>query len=707
MSTNIINPAFICPITQCEMTEPVIAPDGFTYEKSAIQSWFAAGHVDSPLTRERWNSTNLIPNRALKELIEASHNEQVSINLPTPIVQETPPPIDMIIKKIKDTNKYHISLKTIDKPEATMSTLFIDVLDISGSMGQPAEEKVQSEGGNYSRCDLVKHSVATQIELLREKDELALVLFDHTSTVVLQPTRMTKDGKTKAKGSLQRITPTGGTNIWGGLYQALKIAKEQNGKNIVIILQTDGESQEQYSPPTGIADALREWKEDNAEVRFSLHTVGLSYGSSLDMPLLLKLAYIGNGTVNYMPDGSMVGTVLIHLMSNLMACIYRGVYLRMSSNVTPSFLNVGFIQGGQSRDYIVESSNSEPITVNLMTDNLTDSQTKTSSGECTIEEVSFPLARDTFLKVLQKALYDKENHKNVDAELTSLIDYIKLTSVNSLLTDLSDPHPYKGQIVKGFQAGNFERWGRHFIPSVISAHRNQWGNNFKDESSKFYGGTTVKALIKQGNKLFIELPAPVPSIKAQQQYVYQPAPQQAPQTMAASLNASGGCFLGDSLIRMENGDYVPAYQIEKYDKVFGGAMVICVLKIYENKPIDIVTLGRDKRCRITPYHPVIIPFSDWKFPITVGTAEKIMVNAVYNFVLDRNHTLDVDGIKACTLNHDFTGPIISHPYFGNGPKNIMNDLISSEGWIDGYVEWRNVRVIRDSNTGLISKMLHD
>ena len=37
--------------------------------------------------------------------------------------------------------------------------------------------------------------------------------------------------------------------------------------------------------------------------------VGYGYGKALDMPLLRELATIGNGTVNYIADGSMVGTV--------------------------------------------------------------------------------------------------------------------------------------------------------------------------------------------------------------------------------------------------------------------------------------------------------------------------------------------------------------------------------------------------------------
>ena len=288
------NPAFICPITQCEMENPVIAPDGHTYEKSALEAWFASGHRSSPLTREPWGNFTLIPNRALKELIEASHKPSSLVgqlmNIVTPFVKESPSPINLSIKRINGTNKYHISLTCDEKPEANMPTLFIDIIDISGSMGYLSipEANRSTEGSDFSRLDLVKHSISTQIELIKDNDELAIICFDDRQDTILVPTKMDVNGRNQAKRSLSKIATRGGTNIWGGLITALKLAKANKGKNIAIILQTDGESDKSYNPPDGIVNAFREWKEDNADVKFTLHTVGLSYGHSLDMPLLLQ-----------------------------------------------------------------------------------------------------------------------------------------------------------------------------------------------------------------------------------------------------------------------------------------------------------------------------------------------------------------------------------------------------------------------------------
>jgi hypothetical protein len=58
--------AFLCPITQTAMVDPVLAMDGHTYERNAIERWFANGRATSPVTNARLSSLTLVPNHALK-----------------------------------------------------------------------------------------------------------------------------------------------------------------------------------------------------------------------------------------------------------------------------------------------------------------------------------------------------------------------------------------------------------------------------------------------------------------------------------------------------------------------------------------------------------------------------------------------------------------------------------------------------------------
>ena len=58
--------AFLCPVTQTAMVDPVTAMDGHTYERAAIERWFANGRATSPVTNARLSSLMLVPNHALK-----------------------------------------------------------------------------------------------------------------------------------------------------------------------------------------------------------------------------------------------------------------------------------------------------------------------------------------------------------------------------------------------------------------------------------------------------------------------------------------------------------------------------------------------------------------------------------------------------------------------------------------------------------------
>jgi hypothetical protein len=59
-----------CPISQEIMEDPVIAQDGHTYERTAIQQWFGTGRRTSPKTGARLLSIELLPNYTMRSLIQ-------------------------------------------------------------------------------------------------------------------------------------------------------------------------------------------------------------------------------------------------------------------------------------------------------------------------------------------------------------------------------------------------------------------------------------------------------------------------------------------------------------------------------------------------------------------------------------------------------------------------------------------------------------
>ena len=61
--------AFVCPITQCAMTDPVMLSDGYSYERKAISEWLKIKKI-SPMTRKKVQFTNLVTNRSLLYAME-------------------------------------------------------------------------------------------------------------------------------------------------------------------------------------------------------------------------------------------------------------------------------------------------------------------------------------------------------------------------------------------------------------------------------------------------------------------------------------------------------------------------------------------------------------------------------------------------------------------------------------------------------------
>lgn len=64
-------PDYLCPVTLELMEDPVVAADGFTYDRSSIQRWLDLQKRTSPKTGLPLSSGILIPNSNIKLLIES------------------------------------------------------------------------------------------------------------------------------------------------------------------------------------------------------------------------------------------------------------------------------------------------------------------------------------------------------------------------------------------------------------------------------------------------------------------------------------------------------------------------------------------------------------------------------------------------------------------------------------------------------------
>ncbi|KAI0501863.1 hypothetical protein KFK09_016808 [Dendrobium nobile] len=72
----LVPPDFRCPISLELMRDPVVVASGQTYDRDSITRWIGAGHATCPKSGQLLSHTNLVPNRALKNLISAWCREQ-------------------------------------------------------------------------------------------------------------------------------------------------------------------------------------------------------------------------------------------------------------------------------------------------------------------------------------------------------------------------------------------------------------------------------------------------------------------------------------------------------------------------------------------------------------------------------------------------------------------------------------------------------
>jgi Mg-chelatase subunit ChlD len=690
-------------------------------------------------------------NVTLRDMIaSASASASAAVSAAPLIQKQAPPPIQIKANRIAGTNQIHVELLApAGITDTTMATLFIPVIDNSGSMGNPSVDSTQasSDAAAFSRSDLVRHAVATQIELLRPEDQMALVLFDNNATIALPATPMTDAGRAAARAQLPKIGPNGGTSIWSGLQKALTIAgkPENAGKNIVIILQTDGESDASLNPPRGIPNTFQSWKDAHPEVKVTLHTIGYGFGQALDMALLRRLAEIGNGTANYVPDGSMVGTVFTHMLANLMTCQYRGVKLHipMTGESSDVCIPVGYLQADTPRNFVIDGSDAGEITVTA--DNVTTVFTAPAVGEVTEAAAAWPLAHARICKELRAALGTGARYNL--APLITAIQHLEALSQDArlvaVLKDLTAPGKYEGQFGKAFASADaFTRWGQHYMSGIVCGLENEWPINFKDATSATFGAPSgmTRRLIDRGDEIFNSLPPPkascAPSSYGGGYGGYGGASTYvAPASMASVNNAHGGCFLGASRVLMADGTEKRCDEIQPGDIDSGGYVIAKVIKMHVPYA-DIVRLAGPLRPAnapapqggFTPWHPVFPSDTykrpgptelGWVHPADIGQIVRVHTDAVYNFVLEyasaadrepgdnRPGILIVDGLMACTLGHDMHGPVISHSYFGQkeaGKRNILEDLQELPDWSSGKVVIRNGSFHSDPVTGIICRL---
>lgn len=564
--------SFYCPLTQDVMTDPVIDPEGNSYERVAITDWLKR-NATSPITRNPLSIGQLTPNRALKDLISSRIGGPLLVHATAPPASAAEESMDGLL-----TSKVAILRSTSAPGEACVVVSIqppegvdrapVDVccvVDVSGSMGNASTVQGidgQTESHGLSVLDVVKHALRTVIAVLEPTDRFALVAFSSKAVVTLGLTSMNTGGKAHATAAMDELVPGGMTNLWDGLSKGLDVLKAayEPGRNQTVMLLTDGEPN--VIPPRGHIAMLQAYKESVSRMAV-VNTFGFGY--SLDSELLFKLAREGCGQYAFIPDASFVGTIFVHTLANVLTtvaynvdlafepCVSKGVTIPDEDNVVLGCqphnkaswgvsVRCGTVNYGQTRHVAVRVA--IPAGVSITTDAgnviltyegflaagaagggggvvactaVPDSSMVDAAPRC-ISDAAAQKARLDVVDAIFRAVELATTSRRADAQaiiaettdrLESIVKDVPASAANRVFVD-GLLKDLRGQVTQALSREDwFGKWGRHYLPSLACAHQMQQCNNFKDPGVQFYGGVLFRQIRDKADEAFLKLPSPM------------------------------------------------------------------------------------------------------------------------------------------------------------------------------------------------------
>ena len=688
---------FLCPITYSIMTDPVIADDGYTYERSSIMSWLSQKNV-SPMTRQTMSLNSLKPNRLIKDLIDEFLNPALA-NTGNQVASATGVADAIIfntnIKYIRSNFDNEVYCYSLISPESSITdkripTSFICIIDVSGSMGSVCSNKTGNESDGFSRLDLTKHSLNTTTEMLNEFDELVIIKFSTTAECVFQG-KMNPSGKAHAKEVISNLKPENSTNIWASLQLAYNRAKHTSNPNVKMLLLTDGESN--IDPPMGILPTLEKFlkADTNADIRkIPITTFGFS--CDIDSKLLFDIAELTNGGFNFIPDASMVGTTFINFLANYLAT--ENIY----HNIT-------------------------------IADNIPSDTQVFDIAEINPNELYEMIRFHTYqtLKLMCFTAKDKVLNSNVKTLFNKLKDYIERTikqfkdneinpvyykMIVELYKDFKSDDENEEQIYKAISSQQwFKKWGYHYLLSLGRAHNIRKCHNFRDKGVQLYGGTEFEHLRDLTNDVFCQIPAPTPSVVSHNYGYYGSGNNSVSTIRSASISMSnyvdscGPCFAPFCKIKLADESVKELQELDGSELLFlDGSNVSKIKYITKTRvlaPNSITDMCTIKDLVITPWHPIYDNTqAKWVFPSELIKPVSMHIEYFYNIVLEDGYYVWINNIMCVSMGHsvsvfDEHNKILEHPYYGT--KKVIEDLESFRVGSEKVITINNYKLKRDSN----------
>jgi uncharacterized protein YegL len=555
------------------MENAVIDNYGHSYSEEAIKEWLKKKKT-CPFNNEPLTENDLKPNFALRSAIDDFNsrmndaNSTISTTNTAEDMMQVSQAVPMVAPPVVKKNntgelqsRPTVSIGAIGAPGNTITIHtkmaingsgvptdadIIIALDRSGSMNNLASKL----NDGMTLLDLAKQGVRGVAHSISGSNRLAIVAYNKTAEVVLPLTFMDQKGLTLLEKALANLQPSGQTNIGDAIEVSLELLRKNPRTAVTanVLVLTDGAPN--ISPPNGEVNALQQYYDTHGDIA-SIST--MCFGYSADSELMSSIARTGNGTYGFIPDSGLLATVLVHYVANLLSTVgtdaqlkvepLNGVILQFEDNKLNrdrvqetswgACIQVGTVHEAQSRDILFNMVLPDDFDAGKPYAKTTFTYFDVQSGEYrvfeqTVDETKphpdsqYQETRESFINTVDVASVHASVRQLEEANhvLRTLID-----KMNKSVLLVSDS-PYKGlyddltgQVSLGCaNYASFERWGKHFIPSLLNAHTYQACNNFKDPGLQDFGGLLFKTIRDRADGIVNELPPPKPSLSSVRGY---------------------------------------------------------------------------------------------------------------------------------------------------------------------------------------------
>jgi hypothetical protein len=682
----------ICPITGLPIKQALTLPCTHVFEKQALEE-FLRKNKHCPVCNTAVNNNNIEIKKPNMSVIKIASLKLKVLNKVTGLSTRTKQPklTDPLLENLKfsvetDGVFYNLSIKAPDCVERRPVSI-VAVIDISGSMGTSVGKAEGSKA--FTRLDLVKHVLNVLITSLNKDDCLSLITFSDETEIVLDICEMDEENKDIAKHRVNDLRPTNCTRTAKAIKEAYKVLENspQNYVNSILLL-TDGVDSDGEDYLRTEFDKI--FKQRN--IQFN----SFGFGSDIWSHLLQELALKGDGIFGYIPDQTMIGTIFINFMANTLLTYEQGIYYEIDDNYElvfakqPKKFTINF---GQTRNFLLRKKRSyleKCPSIKIWKDMRNVVQFMPQNHEIINNfDLKEQIARN---KILQFCF----DTKLPSVEARSYEDSLELTPTE-FRTEFKQLNPQNlNQQQLKLSLSYWETWGGHYIRSFLFSHLYELCLNFKSPSMQIYKTEKFELIADELTDLFCTISPPEPT-----GYTYcDSVNSHGVINMANLMDPSGGCILESCKVKLNSGVFIPIGQLRKGHVLSNGAKVVCLIKMLHNKPL--IKIGK---LFVTPYHPIFYD-NEWIFPIDflkTNNERASLINLekssyVCNLILDKEHTVDIEGIKLVSLGHDLENGILKHPYYGT--SKVIEEHSRFKGWKDGLVHIKKYFCEKDEN-GLV------